>query len=85
MAAANTEKSKGAASPAEEKPNNLEIYGKATLVTILVLFAIEMVVLVPLVRSGMDISPLTRWIDSTFGSTLTAVLVFPPSYYYRSD
>jgi hypothetical protein len=74
--AAEKSKDAAAAPPAVEKPNNLELYGKATVATILVLFAIEMVVLVPLVRSGMDISPFTRWIDSTFGSTLTAVRLF---------
>ena len=60
-------------SESKEKPSALELYGKATLVTILVLFAIEMAVLVPLIRFGMDISPLTSWIDSSFGSSLTGV------------
>ena len=74
-----------------EKPSTLELYGKATLVTILVLFAIEMAVLVPLLRFGMDISPMTTWIDSTFGSSLTAVcgayllLILCNSFYYVQE
>jgi uncharacterized protein YqhQ len=70
------DKSKEADKKEADKPSTLEKYGKATLVTILILFAIEMIVLVPLLRFGMDISPLTSWIDSTFGSSLTAASYF---------
>jgi hypothetical protein len=48
-------------------PSLLERYGTAAVVTILVLFAVEMAVLVPLLRYGVDVTPLTAWIARTFG------------------
>lgn len=56
-----------AEAPAEVPPSLLERYGTAAVVTILALFGVEMAVLVPLVRYGVDVTPLTGWIARTFG------------------
>ena len=54
----------------QQTQSNLELYSKATLYTILCLFAVEMLILIPLVRFA-DITPLTTVIDEWFGSSLT--------------
>ncbi|MCB9681911.1 MAG: DUF1279 domain-containing protein [Alphaproteobacteria bacterium] len=45
----------------------MERYGGAAVATILGLFALEMGVFTPLVKYGVDLSPLLDWIGRTFG------------------
>lgn len=67
--------------PTPAPPSLLERYGTAAVVTILALFAVEMVVLVPLVRFGVDLSPLTSWIARTFGVNVGASAGEPVSWW----
>lgn len=52
----------------------LEEYGTIAVVVILVLFAIEMVVLVTLLRMGVDFQPFIDWVQGTFGWDVSGVL-----------
>lgn len=52
----------------------LEEYGTIAVVVILVLFAIEMTVLVILLRAGVDFSPFVAWVQATFGWDVSGVL-----------
>lgn len=52
----------------------LEEYGTIALVVILVLFAIEMTVLVILLRAGVDFEPFVAWVQATFGWDVSGVL-----------
>ncbi len=45
----------------------MELYGGVALGVSLLLFALEMAVLVTLLKVGVDITPLTDWLASTFG------------------
>lgn len=72
----------GSAAPPEvQKPSLLERYGTAAVITILGLFALEMIVLVPLVRFGVDLGPLTRWLQATFGVAVATEPGAPVSWW----
>ncbi|MCB9664268.1 MAG: hypothetical protein H6732_09155 [Alphaproteobacteria bacterium] len=57
---------RGESSPAERKPSFFERYGPAALATVLGLVAIEMALLTPMIRYGLDLGWLYTWIAETF-------------------
>ncbi len=56
--------------PEPKSPSLLERYGSAFIVSLLGVLALQMVVLTPMVRWGVNLGPLVAWIGSTFGTTI---------------
>jgi hypothetical protein len=52
-------------------PSFLERWGPAAVVTLLSLFALELAILTPAIRFGVDVGPIVRWINATFGAAIT--------------